>query len=59
MNSYERSDPFMVFGDGASAALYMKGQRQGQQTLASVMRVDGSYTIWLQIVFNYITQRFI
>ncbi|WP_348619745.1 3-oxoacyl-[acyl-carrier-protein] synthase III C-terminal domain-containing protein [Paenibacillus polymyxa] len=41
MNSYERSDPFMVFGDGASAALYMKGQCQGQQTLASVMRVDG------------------
>jgi len=41
MNSYERSDTFMVFGDGASAALFMKGQREGQQTLASVMRVDG------------------
>ncbi|GGG12861.1 hypothetical protein GCM10010912_66610 [Paenibacillus albidus] len=41
LNSYERSDTLMLFGDGASAALYMKGQRQGQQTLASAMRVDG------------------
>ncbi|MBW5449243.1 hypothetical protein GE107_24770 [Cohnella sp. CFH 77786] len=39
--SNHRSDSYMIYGDGASAALYQKRHGEGQQVFTTRMKVDG------------------